>query len=294
MVKRISLINVDSKIPNLALMKISSYYKQKGDIVGFNLKNPDIIFSSIIFKKNKGFAENNTIDGVKRVFGGSGYNLSDWLPDHVEYIKPDYDLYPSTYSQGFTTRGCINKCHFCVVPLKEGKLQRWQHPKEFYDERFKEIMIMDNNWLADRDWFFDTSQWIIDQGLSILEHGLDIRLVDREIVGQLQDLKIKLWHFAFDFTYLEETVRKKVELLKDSGVNIKNKVSFYVYCDSDLEYDDALYRCNVLRKLGTNANVMFNCDNPKTKRIKDLMKWSWRRCLYWKIPFQEYSSLCHT
>ena len=54
MVKRISLIDVDSKIPNLALMKISSYHKQKGDIVGFNLKNPDTIYSSIIFTKNKG------------------------------------------------------------------------------------------------------------------------------------------------------------------------------------------------------------------------------------------------
>ena len=291
---RISLIDVDSKIPNLALMKISAYYKKKGDTVGFNLSNPDKIFSSIIFTKNKGKAKNGSLDKVKRIYGGSGYNLSDWLPDDVEYIKPDYDLYPSSYSQGFTTRGCINKCSFCIVPLKEGKFQRWQHPKDFHDERFKDIMIMDNNWLANREWFMDTSQWIIDKGLNVLEHGLDIRLVDREIIGQLQDLKIKLWHFAFDKSSIESIVRDKIELLKDCGVNLRNNTSFYVYCDSDSCFDDALHRCNILRSLGTNASVMFNCENHKTKRIRDLMKWSWRRCLYWKIPFERYSNLLHT
>ena len=83
-------------------------------------------------------------------------------------------------------------------------------------------------------------------------------------------------------------------MLEDCGINLKNNVSFYVYCNSDSDFNDALYRCNLLREWGTNANVMFNCDMPKTKRIKDLMKWTWRRCLYWKIPFSEYSSLCHT
>ncbi len=291
---RISLRSVDSKIPNLALMKISAYHKNKGDIVGLNLSNPDKIYSSIIFKKNKGKANNQTIDGIQREFGGSGYDLSVKLPDEIEFIKPDYDLYPSEYSQGFTTRGCIMKCDFCVVPTKEGKLKRWQHPKEFYDDRFDTIMIMDNNWLADRKWFFETSQWIIDKGLKVLEHGLDARLLSRDKIAQLQDLKIPIWHFTFDNIEDEDIIREAVLLLKDCGVNLKNNVSFYVYCHSDSYFNDALYRCNLLRKWGTNSNVMFNCDMPKTKRIKDLMKWSWRRCLYWKIPFNKYSSLCHT
>lgn len=291
---RISLRDVDSKIPNLALMKISAYHKQKGDTVGFNLRNPDMILSSIIFTKNKGKAKNESIDGVRRVYGGSGYNLSDWLPDKMEYMKPDYDLYPSSYSQGFTTRGCINKCYFCIVPLKEGKLTRWQHPKDFHDERFKDIMIMDNNWLADREWFFETSTWIIDQGLNVIEHGLDIRLLDSEIIEQLQDLKIKMYHFAFDFTELEPIVREKIQLLKDYGINLKNNVAFYCYCHDDKMHDDAVYRCNVLRSLRVNADVMFNCNMPKTQRIKALLKWSWRKQLYWSIPYEKYSKLLHT
>jgi len=291
---RISLIDVDSKIPNLALMKISTYHKQKGDTVGFNLSNPDKIYSSIVFTKNKGKSNNKTIDNVERVFGGSGYGLSVKLPDEIEYLKPDYDLYPSEYSQGFTTRGCIRSCYFCYVPEKEGKLVRNQHPKEFHDNRFDTVMIMDNNWLADRNWFIETTDWIIDNGLKVKEHGLDIRLVDEEIIIQLQDLHIDLWHFAFDFTELESIVREKVQLLKDCGINTKNKVAFYCYCNSDQDFEDTLYRCNVLKSLRVNADVMFNCTMPKTQRIKSLMKWSWRKQLFWSVPFEKYSKLLHT
>lgn len=286
---------MDSKIPNLALMKISAYHKAKGDIVGFNLHNPDKVYTSIIFTKNKGRAMNQRLsDGIEFEFGGSGINLNSKLPDKIEFIKPDYELYPSEYSQGFTTRGCIRNCYFCIVPDKEGKLVRHQHPRDFHDDRFNTIMIMDNNWLADREWFFETSQWIIDKGLNVIEHGLDIRLLDKFILNRLQDLKIKMYHFAFDFTELESIVREKIQLLKDYGINLKNNVAFYCYCHDDKMHDDAVYRCNVLKGLGTNADVMFNCEMPKTQRIRALMKWSWRKQLYWSISYEKYSKLLHT
>lgn len=291
---RISLIDVDSKIPNLALMKLSAYHKKKGDTVGFNLINPDKIYASIVFRRNKGKANNGTIDGVKRVFGGSGYSLSVCLPKKIEFIKPDYDLYPSEYSQGFITRGCVRACHFCIVPEKEGKLVRWQHPRKFHDDRFDSILVMDNNWLADREWFFETSAWLKDRDLKVMEQGLDIRLIDEKVIDRLQDLRIKIWHFAFDFRRLESVVRKKVRLLQECGISTKNSCDFYVYCHDDLMFDDALYRVNLLRSLGASAFFMFNCDRPKTQRIRDLTKWCNRKCLFWSVPFDEYSRLKHT
>jgi len=81
---RISLIDVDSKIQNLALMKLSAYHKQKGDTVGLKLSNPDKIYTSIVFKKNNGKALNQTLDNVKRVFGGSGFDLTVKLPKEIE------------------------------------------------------------------------------------------------------------------------------------------------------------------------------------------------------------------
>ena len=292
---RISLIDVDSKIPNLALMKISAYHKQKGDQVGFNLKNPDKIYASIVFQKNNGVSKNKQIHPIPIEYGGSGYDLSVRLPDTIEMLKPDYDLYPSTYSQGFTTRGCNRNCYFCIVGKKEGCFHKVQHPCEFHDPKFKEIMLMDNNILLDKEWALSVLRWCRGINLKVnMTQGYDIRLLDTEIAELILDTRNAVVRFAFDNSNLEGIIREKVQMLKDVGFNLKNNVSFYCYCHDDSCYEDTLYRCNVLRSLGTNADVMFNCDMPKTERIRALMKWSWRKTLYWKIPFNEYSRLKHT
>ena len=290
--KKVLLIDVDSKIPNLALMKISAYHKSIGDTVGFNISDPDLVYASIVFTKNgwKGNGIKTMYPDSEVLIGGSGYSLNSTIPKEAEHLKPDYDLYPSEYSQGFTTRGCIRNCHFCIVRDKEGYLSRYQHPKNFHDDRFDTIMIMDNNWLADPDWFFDTSNWIIDHDLKVIEHGLDIRLVTERIANHLLEMKIKKYHFAFDFPDLEPVIREKVELLRDVGINLRTDTTFYVYCDSDQDYDNALHRCNILRDLGTNAFLMWNCEAVKTNRIKRLIHWCNRKMLYWSVPFNEYIS----
>lgn len=50
----IGLIDIDSKIPNLALMKISSYYKSPGEKVEFvqTGKNYDKIYASAVFTRS--------------------------------------------------------------------------------------------------------------------------------------------------------------------------------------------------------------------------------------------------
>jgi radical SAM superfamily enzyme YgiQ (UPF0313 family) len=203
MVEKVLLIDVDSKIPNLPLMKISAYHKAKGDQVGKSIAVPDIVYASVVFKKSA-----HLVDGyhflypnAEIIIGGSGYDLKKTLPVEIEYQKPDYSLYPNIkYSMGFTTRGCIRHCYFCLVPEKEGKLVRWQHPKEFHDSRFNTIYLLDNNWLADRKWFMETSKWILDHKLKITEDGMDLRLIDNGIAKRLKKLRFASpLHFAWDF-----------------------------------------------------------------------------------------------
>ncbi len=74
---QIGLINIDSKIPNLALMKISAYYKAKGDNVSwFNaFETYDKVYSSKVFSYSKDY-DYYPDDVIK---GGSGYISNDTI-----------------------------------------------------------------------------------------------------------------------------------------------------------------------------------------------------------------------
>jgi hypothetical protein len=287
------LVDVDSKIPNLALMKLSAWHKAHGDIVGFNVSDPDVVYASVIFKKNK-----HLTDGLRMWYpnaeihiGGSGteeYSIK--LSDEIERIRPDYDLYPyNRASMGFTTRGCIRSCYFCVVPSKEGELMRWQHPSEFYDPRFNNITLLDNNWMADREWFFETSNWIIDKGLLLHENGLDIRLLDDELATQISRFKLAApLKFAYDSERDTQAVLDGIDTLNRNGISTRNRVLFYVYCHDDKHYENALERCRLLKEHKAGAFVMYNIDRPRTKRIKHLQRWANRPWLFWSIDLADY------
>lgn len=67
--QRVLLIDVDSKYPNLALMKISAWHKQKGDEVGFNVNDPTDVYASCIFPKNR-----HNLDGLEFIYPNANIN----------------------------------------------------------------------------------------------------------------------------------------------------------------------------------------------------------------------------
>lgn len=285
---RILLVDFDSKIPNLALMKISAHEKARGSIIGFDVENPDLVICSVIFTKNKGQAQGlTTMFSCPVEFGGPGWDLTNHLLPQVELIKPDYDLYPSEYSQGFTTRGCIRKCGFCIVPLKEGKLRPVQHPAAFHDDRFDTCMLMDNNLFgAKKEWVKSVLSWFHESGVKMLSpQGWDARLMTEEYAGLLKGIRHpKGLHFAWDKRGDEPAIVAAISLLKDAGFDLKHDVSFYVLAGYESTFEDALYRCNRLKDLGVNAFVMpYHKQDP---RINRLAKWANRRWAYWSGPFQ--------
>lgn len=291
------LVDVDSKIPNLALMKIAAHHKAKGDSVGFDVLNPDLVYASVIYRKNK-----HLVDGLKFFYpdaqiniGGPGYDLHSKLPDEIEYIRPDYSLCPNCdYSIGFSTRGCIRKCHFCIVPAKEGGFRRAQHPSEWYNSEFDKILFLDNNILADRDWFFKVTQWCMDRKLKIwFSQGLDIRLLDERIADRLSIMPIwKPISFAWDCIEDESVIRAKIEVLKRAGFadwKLKRWVQFYVYVDSDADYDSGVFRCRVLKELHCNPFLMYNIDSRITPRVQALRRWANLKWIFWSCDISAYS-----
>lgn len=293
---QVLLINVDSTIPNLALMKLSTYHKSIGDSVGFNITDPDIVYASVIFQNNR-----HLVDGLRFYYpnakiniGGTGYDLRSRLPIPEEaggdLIAPDYDLYlDMDFDFGFTSRGCIRNCPFCVVPKKEGKFHRVQHPSEFHKEGHKKAVYLDNNILADKEWFFEVTDYIMKMDMSVdFNQGLDIRLMDEEVADRIKSLKrSKTWRFAYDSSDYRQKVRDGLEILQNAGIPTRHNTMFYVYLRDDSDFEDALRRCNELRDWGGTPYLMIDGNARRTKRMTALKDWC-RPWVFWSCKFSEF------
>ena len=70
---------------------------------------------------------------------------------------------------------------------------------------------------------------------------------------------------------------------------MRNEVQFYVYLDNTKDYEDAIYRCRVLKELGTNPFIMYNIKQKPTKKINELRRWANRRWIFWSCDISGYT-----
>ena len=151
---KVGLVDIDGKgkgFPNLALMKLSSWHKSQGDIVEWAdpmFGDYDRVYMSKIFSFSE---DNRDVWRCEVIRGGTGYDLYKELPFDVERSDPDYSIYPALdrkVAYGFLTRGCPNKCPWCVVPKKEGNIRPYRDVEEIAINGRTNLILMDNNILA--------------------------------------------------------------------------------------------------------------------------------------------------
>ena len=300
--KKIRIIDIDSMIPNLALMQLSSYHKLMGDEIGFDVENPDKVYVSCIFDKNADQARgiSSMYPNSEVILGGSGfYNKDDLsncnfkreLPLSAQKVIPDYSLYPNMdYDLGFTTRGCFRSCPFCIVKAKEGNIHKWQHISEFHDPKHKTVHLLDNNMYGMKNWFFENTDYVLENKLKLrVLPGFDIRIITEEIADRMKLIKWDgMINFAWDNIEDEQKIFRGIEILKQSGFNLKHQIGFYVLVEYNTSHDQDIYRCRKLKEAGTNSFVM---QYKRTLYSKALARWANRRGLYWSIDFDEYDRL---
>lgn len=281
---KIGLIDIDSKIPNVALMKISAYHKQLGDNVEFYtpFKQYDKVYASKVFKETKSLIglPNGTIRG------GSGFGLKNKLPKEIEHIYPDYSLYDCDYAMGYLTRGCINNCEFCIVRKKEGILHKHAELEEFWNGQ-KHLMLLDNS-LTDYKYADLELQKIIDNKIKLnLCQGFNVRTIKPEIAELLSKIKLwkgKQWHIAWDNIKDEKRIFKGINILNDAG--IKNyKIMCYVLIGFNTTLDQDLYRINILNDFGIDPFVMPYCKNEYTHH---LARWVNHKAIFNSVSFKDY------
>lgn len=273
----IALYNLEPKYINIALEKINLYYKQRGELVvdyyPISKNQYDKIYCSSIFSwSDKSYVTNDMI------CGGSGFNLTTTLPKNIEKMKPKINI-------GFTTRGCIRNCSFCIVPKKEGNIKITGDIYDFWDRNSNKIIILDNNILAVYEHFYAIIDQIALEKLKVdFNQGLDCRLMTVDIAEKLTQVKYNYYRFSFDDMSIEKTVVQTIGILKRYDIKWS---MWYVLVGFNTTYKEDLYRIELLKSFDQRVFVQryMGQTNPF---YTELAGWTNQHRLFQKYTFKDF------
>lgn len=234
--------------PNYALMKISAWHKEKGDIVEWwnPLYRYDRVYSSKVFD----FTPADPYLPEDTIRGGTGYRdvpIDHELSPEMDAMYPDYSIYPECdYAIGYLTRGCPNHCRWCIVPGKEGAIRPYRSWQELVRPDSDKLVLMDNNVLACEYGIRQLEELTVSGYRIDLNQGMDARLVDSRIALILARMKwIRFIRFSCDQKSQIRPVRNTIELLGRYGVRAY-RIFIYLLVTADLE--DAAARVEALKR----------------------------------------------
>lgn len=314
----VCLGDIDSKIPNVAIMKESTHFKSLGQKVVLktaqellaSTEKYEKIIASAIFTKSKSICEKliqkygDLID-----IGGTGWDIHKVLDDEIEHMKPDYDLYSAediasrmkgigtkahklkkateivSAGMGFTSRGCVRACNFCFVPKKEGNFHQVAEIKDLINPKSNILILHDNNLTAD-PYCIDKLHEIRDRKLIVdINQGCDVRLVNEDIAKALGEVKhLRSLHYAWDLMGFENQVMEGIKTLSKFIKPYRHMCFMLVGYNTTFEED--VYRFEKLREMKIDPFVMIYNQIPN-KTLKHFARWVNSR-IYKKCQWEEY------
>jgi len=274
---KIALLNLEPKYRNYALDKLRCYWQAQGheveDYMALAFNSYDRIYCSSIFSWTP---KMNLPTGA--ICGGTGFNLTDVLLPEIDAVKPHLNY-------GFTTRGCIRKCSFCVVPQKEGKVRVVGDLLDLWDGKSKDVVLYDNNILAMPEHSAHVCQQARENKIRLdFNQGLDHRLLTPDIANELASISHVEYRFAFDNPSFHKSVDRAITTLQEAGIN---RCNWYVLVGFDTTFQEDLERLNYLRSRNQGAFVQRY--NMKTdKKLTALARWANQHHIFQGMTWQQF------
>lgn len=237
------LLQLDGKIPNLALMRIAAARRRAGDRVRLRRagnaqaiqrrldeETPDRVYASAIFTRTRPLAELVRNAYPQAVLGGSGWSTTTTLANAgIDPDGPvDYSDYPNwRTSIGYSQRGCRLRCPFCIVPTTEGKVSEnttirgiWRGGKWP-----RHVLLLDNDFLGQPNWRRRIEELRNGRFRVSFNQGINARLVNAESAAEIASvdyrddgMKHRRLYTAFDNAKDAKRFFRGAEALIDAGV----------------------------------------------------------------------------
>ncbi len=279
--KRILLLQLDGRLPNIALMRIAAHHA--GDEVVLrrggerNLWDQewDKVYASAIFEKTRPAVDRVLREHPSAIIGGTGVNLTTTLESlGITTLEQDYSIYPDFHASiGFLQRGCRLRCEFCVVPRKEGPVREentvaglWRgpgHPKELH--------LLDNDFFGNPSWRARIAE-IREGGFKVsFNQGINARCLTEEAAEAIasvnyrdDSMQVKRIYTAWDNRADEAALFAGLNRLVKYGVK-PDHIMVFMLCGfwPGEAHRDRDYRRQKLRDFGARPYPMPYARTPE-------------------------------
>jgi hypothetical protein len=288
---KVLLFQVDGKLPNHALMRLSTWHRTRGDRVRLTDSldsairyNPNLVYSSSIFTYSSTIRKQVAMEFPDAITGGDGYrpiwndltiigrdqgsNLREVITDcDPELIPLEYSHYPNfTASLGYTQRGCRLNCSFCRMQTREGKVRNVASIYNIWrgDPYPQHIHLLDNDFFGQPEWRDILNEAIEGDFRVCFNQGINIRLITEEQATVLSHVrytddsfKSRRLYTAWDNLGDESIFRRGVSTITRGGIPASHLMVYMLigFRKNETE-DEVLYRFNSLKSLGCHPYPM--------------------------------------
>lgn len=303
---RVRLTQLDGKMPNIALMRLSAWHRAQGDEVYYTRRarrdifegEYDMVYGSAIFDFSAEKVELFRREFPDAVVGGTGSGSWTTLDDiGVDNLESDIDYADQQvdYSMGFLQRGCRLKCKFCVVPRKEGRPRFNQSVNDMWrgEGHPRKLHIMDNDFFGVPEWRRHVED-IREGGFKVcLSQGINVRLIDDEAAAALASIEYRDSKFrkrrlytAWDNLGQQRIFFGGIERLVRAGIPTKHIMAYMLigYAKGET-MGDIQYRFQAMVSAGIMPYPMVY--DIKNKKLRRFQRWVVTG-LYRACSFDEY------
>lgn len=309
---KIKLVQLDGKLPNLALMKLAHWHKAQGDEVRLTRSiQPNLFdlfggpvdrtYGSAIFNYSASRVRELRDAYPEAVIGGTGAGPLDFSVESYlgldGYERYDYSLYPEyPWSLGFTQRGCRLNCGFCVVPTKEGRPKAINTIQDIYRPGTPRcVLLLDNDFFGQpRDQWRARLEELREGDFKVsFSQGINIRLVDDEAAQALAAVRYyddqfqrRRLYTAWDNLGQESVFFRGMERLVEAGIPAKRLMVYMLigYAPGET-MEDIMHRFRKLVDAGCKPFPMVY-DRSRADLLR-FQRWVVRR-YYQFIRWEDY------